>query len=102
MIQIKDLIKHAVPDKDVRPVRNHLFSRTNVQGYNTLKQKYLQKNWQGSTLDQTSISVRNKKTLPLDKCNLTMDNSPETSKRQVSFERFDFTKIPIQDGEKKS
>ena len=102
MIQIKDLINQAVPDKDARPVRNHLFSRTNLQGYNTLKQKYLLKNWQGSTLDQTAVSFRNKKSKPLDRCNLTMDNSPDMSKRQVSFERFDFTKIPIQDQEKKS
>lgn len=73
-----------------------------MQGYDTLKSKYMMKPWQlGSTLDQTSISFRNTKTLPKGKTTQTMD-SPEPNKRQVSFERFDFTKIPIQDQDTKT
>lgn len=97
-ITVKDMIKTPELSKESKVFRNQIFSKTNVQGYRGLKAKYVLKPSQfGSTAHQGSQVFRihsEDGQKPLG-----MSRGTGGQKRQVSFERFDFTQMPLKEQE---
>lgn len=93
-IHIKDLLKSNGLDKDNRSVRNQLFTRTNLQGYRGLKTKYALK---AKPVCTTTISQHSDQSRQ--KLMGTLSSDAIGEKRQVSFEGFDYSQVPLKDQE---